>query len=266
MPDVFLSQSTQEHNAYTGGGNEEQEMGEWVALVKPMLEAHGHRVGVGSTISWSDNVARGNKFMGAKGHYYAFHTNAGGGRGTLVLYHAGSAEGRVMADKVSARVCPVSPGKDVGVRGADQYGELNGPDSPSIIIEAEYHDWIFGAADIKNNPMKYATAIAEGILDHIGRAAAPGPVTPPVITPKPSTATKYPLGPKQYFGIGQHVSMAKEGTPEHAWVVKIQRAVGASPDGDYGPDTAKHVKAAQMRHGIPQDGVVGPTSWAHFGL
>jgi hypothetical protein len=181
---AFISGSTQDHNAFAGGSNEEVEMGHIIALVLPLLRAHGHEIIVGSTVSWQDNVTRGNA-SGAS-YYYAIHSNAGGGDGTLVLYHPGSVVGKRMAEKLYARLAPVSVGKDDGVRAADGYGELNGPKMPAIIVEVEFHDNITGANDIKSRHQAYAQAIADGILDEMGRQAATEPVPGP--TPGRKTA------------------------------------------------------------------------------
>lgn len=45
-------------------------------------------------------------------------------------------------------------------------------------------------------------------------------------------------------------------------VERVQRAVGATPDGIYGPATEAKVKAYQKRHGLTADGIVGPASWS----
>jgi peptidoglycan hydrolase-like protein with peptidoglycan-binding domain len=45
-------------------------------------------------------------------------------------------------------------------------------------------------------------------------------------------------------------------------VERIQRAVGAKPDGVYGPQTEAAVKAYQKRHGLAVDGIVGPKTWS----
>ena len=59
----------------------------------------------------------------------------------------------------------------------------------------------------------------------------------------------------------------KEGNEIKLWskldgVVKlVQQAVGVEPDGSFGTDTEKAVKIAQKKHGLAQDGVVGPETW-----
>jgi lysozyme len=45
-------------------------------------------------------------------------------------------------------------------------------------------------------------------------------------------------------------------------VQRIQRAVGVTPDGIFGPITEAAVKAYQKRHGLVADGIVGPKTWA----
>ncbi len=44
-------------------------------------------------------------------------------------------------------------------------------------------------------------------------------------------------------------------------VERIQRAVGVTPDGIFGPKTKSAVKAYQSRHGLAADGIVGPKTW-----
>ncbi|MCU0868589.1 MAG: N-acetylmuramoyl-L-alanine amidase [Burkholderiales bacterium] len=41
----------------------------------------------------------------------------------------------------------------------------------------------------------------------------------------------------------------------------IQRRVGATPDGDFGPGTEAAVRRFQRAHGMVPDGIVGPKSW-----
>jgi len=48
--------------------------------------------------------------------------------------------------------------------------------------------------------------------------------------------------------------------------VLLQRRIGATPDGDFGPLTRQAVLTAQRIHGLNPDGVVGPLTWAALGL
>lgn len=45
-------------------------------------------------------------------------------------------------------------------------------------------------------------------------------------------------------------------------VERVQRAVGVTADGIFGPKTEAAVKAYQKRHGIRADGIVGPITWS----
>jgi len=49
-------------------------------------------------------------------------------------------------------------------------------------------------------------------------------------------------------------------------VTRLQRRIGTTPDGDFGPLTRQGVIAAQRVHGLDQDGVVGPLTRAALGL
>jgi hypothetical protein len=49
-------------------------------------------------------------------------------------------------------------------------------------------------------------------------------------------------------------------------VAAIQRALGLSPDGVYGPRTRAAVRRFQRRHGLAVDGVAGPQTLAALGL
>jgi hypothetical protein len=50
-----------------------------------------------------------------------------------------------------------------------------------------------------------------------------------------------------------------------ALVKEVQKKIGAAPDGAFGPNTAKAVKAYQTKHGIPVTGVVDAATWAKLG-
>lgn len=48
-------------------------------------------------------------------------------------------------------------------------------------------------------------------------------------------------------------------------VIRLQRAIGAKPDGDFGLKTKMSVKIWQTRHGLYPDGIVGPKTAAKLG-
>jgi hypothetical protein len=59
--------------------------------------------------------------------------------------------------------------------------------------------------------------------------------------------------------------MLQRGTSGPA-VTVLQRALGVSPTGNFGPVTARAVRAFQRSHGLAVDGIVGPQTSAALGL
>ena len=49
-------------------------------------------------------------------------------------------------------------------------------------------------------------------------------------------------------------------------VATVQRALGVTADGVFGPQTERAVRALQRRHGLAVDGIVGPQTLAALGL
>lgn len=82
-----------------------------------------------------------------------------------------------------------------------------------------------------------------------GKASA---ATPPAKKPsKPSSQYRK-------VGYGDLLKLYVHGDP----VKDVQRAVGVTVDGYFGPGTKNAVQAFQRKHGLSADGVVGPDTWA----
>ena len=74
----------------------------------------------------------------------------------------------------------------------------------------------------------------------------------------------FPLSSGEWFGVDDGSLKSHSGVrpADRASIVRIQRAVGVSADGVYGPNTAAAVKAKQKTFGLDPDGVVGPLTWS----
>ena len=175
---LYISPSTQEHNAYAGGGTEEEWMRHLSWRVCNHLQAAGHLVKMGGTVSAGSNASDANAW-GAE-RYVAVHSNAGGGRGTEVWAYKDGGTGAALARAIYNRLAPATDSPDRGVKFSTKYIELYKPNAPACIIECAFHDNLAEANEIKASLDEWSLAIAQGILDHVGGSIpAPPPVTPP---------------------------------------------------------------------------------------
>jgi peptidoglycan hydrolase-like protein with peptidoglycan-binding domain len=130
-------------------------------------------------------------------------------------------------------------------------------------IRQDHNGITCGGADCDHNTRVGTTYLA-------GRptAAPPAPVktpAPPKVTPATiAPGAKFPLPADQYYGnIGGPAASHGGGlAADKPIVAAIQKAVGASVDGQFGPDTIAKVEAWQKSHGLAADGQVGPATWA----
>lgn len=190
MARIFISPSTQEHNAYAGGGNEEQYMRVIAWKVTELLAAAGHTVKLGGEVSAGTNAGDANTW-GAE-WYVACHSNAGGGHGTECWFYPGSTRGAALANSIYDHVAPASNEPDRGVKSSAKYIELYKPNAPACIVEVAFHDCLAEANEIRNEPDKFAVAIAKGVC---GVAGGSIPVTPPPVVVPPPVVTPPPVVP-----------------------------------------------------------------------
>ena len=79
------------------------------------------------------------------------------------------------------------------------------------------------------------------------------PTTPPQPTKPPTSTRSDPLAAFAKLTIAKGAKGAA--------VAALQKALGVTPDGAFGPKTETAVKAFQTRRNLPATGIVGPSTW-----
>lgn len=95
--------------------------------------------------------------------------------------------------------------------------------------------------------------------------AAPIPAPPaPPLAPTPVQPPAPPLAPKPSLSLGPPPTIRRgsSGAP----VEHVQRLLGITADGKFGPGTDAAVRAFQRSRGLAADGIVGPSTWAALGV
>lgn len=185
---IYLSPSAQPANNYAAGDTNEQAQCNRIAeAAKSALERCGFAVrkapeGQG----YKENVAESNAW-GADLHI-PIHTNAGGGAGTVVFVHGGTAKQMQYAKPIYDEVQAASPGMtDYGVRVNSGLYELGYTTATAVYVECEFHDRADLAAWIIEHTTELGEAIARGVCKGAGVtyiAPEPKPDPEPV---KPET-------------------------------------------------------------------------------
>ena len=161
---IYLSPSAQPANNYAAGDTNEQAQCNRIAeAAKSALERCGFAVrkapeGQG----YKENVDESNAW-GADLHI-PIHTNAGGGAGTVVFVHGGTAKQMQYAKPIYDEVQAISPGTtDYGVRVNSGLYELGYTTATAVYVECEFHDRADLAAWIIEHTTELGEAIARGV-------------------------------------------------------------------------------------------------------
>lgn len=161
---IYLSPSAQPANNYAAGDTNEQAQCNRIAeAAKYALERCGFAVrkapeGQG----YKENVDESNAW-GADLHI-PIHTNAGGGAGTVVFVHGGTAKQMQYAKPIYDEVQATSPGTtDYGVRVNSGLYELGYTTATAVYVECEFHDRADLAAWIIEHTTELGEAIARGV-------------------------------------------------------------------------------------------------------
>ena len=166
---IYLSPSAQPANNYAAGDTNEQAQCNRIAeAAKSALERCGFAVrkapeGQG----YKENVDESNAW-GADLHI-PIHTNAGGGAGTVVFVHGGTAKQMQYAKPIYDEVQAASPGTtDYGVRVNSGLYELGYTTATAVYVECEFHDRADLAAWIIEHTTELGEAIARGVCTGAG--------------------------------------------------------------------------------------------------
>ncbi|WP_094550222.1 N-acetylmuramoyl-L-alanine amidase family protein [Petroclostridium xylanilyticum] len=170
---VYLSPSTQEHNAgYGNYGTEEQRMNEVADVTQRVLERYGVTV-YRNKPDWSLAQVVADSNAKRPDVHFAIHSNAGGGRGCEVYCHRFGGGGEKLARAVYEELSPLTPVGDRGVKeGYNFYGpgkhmyELAYTFAPAALVEIAFHDNPDDAKWIISHIEAIGIALAKGILKY----------------------------------------------------------------------------------------------------
>ncbi len=132
------------------------------------------------------------------------------------------------------------------------------------------------------DPMKFIASVIEFEKAH-AEAAKPTPEEAPVtlapthsvpeiptvdvpeeakvVDPSELAPATKPAAPAKMAYPGKYIKVGSRGEA----VKYIQKKLGLTVDGAFGPATDKAVKALQKKHGLTADGIVGPKTWSKLG-
>lgn len=166
---IYLSPSMQPANIYAAGNTNEQVQCNRIAeAAKTALERCGFTVKKAPEgQSMQQNVSDSNAW-GAELHV-PIHTNAGGGAGTVVFVHGGTAAQMKYAAPIYEEVQAISPGTtDYGVRVNSGLYELGYTTATAVYVECEFHDRADLATWIIGHTAELGEAIARGVCKGAG--------------------------------------------------------------------------------------------------
>ena len=161
---IYLSPSAQPANSYAAGNTNEQVQCNRIAeaaktalvrcgfAVKKAPEGQGYKENVDESNAWGADL------------HIPIHTNAGGGAGTVVFVHGGTAKQMQYAKPIYDEVQATSPGTtDYGVRVNSGLYELGYTTATAVYVECEFHDRADLAAWIIEHTTELGEAIARGV-------------------------------------------------------------------------------------------------------
>lgn len=224
---IYLSPSAQPANSYAAGNTNEQAQCNRIAeAAKSALERCGFAVRKAPEgQEYKDNVSESNAW-GAELHI-PIHTNAGGGAGTVVFVHGGTAKQMQYAQPIYDEVQAISPGTtNYGVRVNSGLYELKYTTATAVYVECEFHDRADLATWIIGHTAELGEAIARGICKGAGvRYIAPAASEQPEPDmPETELAREWAMA----TGISDGENPDSPCTREQAWVMLYRLTNGGN--------------------------------------
>lgn len=160
---IYLSPSDQWSNRTATGSTEAEQCGKIARTVATILNKRGNITLVGDNTkekTYRNRVVESNKF-GSDLHI-CIHTNAGGGKGTLVMCSEKSKDNQYVKS-IYESVAKLTPSQDKGIRVRSDLYEINATKAVCVYLEVDFHDNLESQKWIERNMDNIALAIADGI-------------------------------------------------------------------------------------------------------
>lgn len=191
---VYISPSDQWSNIVAGGQHSEAKHCTDIAnTLANYLRQNEYEVKVGDNSkesTYTNRALESNKW-GADLHI-CIHTNAGGGKGTLVLTYPTSINDKYVQN-IYNEVANLTPTNDKGIQGSTDLYEINETECVCVYIEVDFHDNLEIEKWIDENTNNIAKSIAKGICSANGKPFN-GDANKPVTPSLPATLYKVQVG------------------------------------------------------------------------
>lgn len=163
---IYLSPSDQYKNKYADGTHNEGEVCHRISgACEVYLKKAGFDVLRGKDGTYVERCAEANKYN--PDLYICFHTNAGGGDGTLLLVWPGN-ERNALIKSIYNAVASISPGKDDGIKSRTDLYEIKNSTALCAYLEIAFHDNKKEAEWLDSKAQEIGKAIAKAVADHYG--------------------------------------------------------------------------------------------------
>ena len=187
MPRIYISPSSQEHNAGISPFSvEETEMNKIADILIPLLVKDGRYKVKRNDPNWDVNQMATDSNNFKADIHIPIHSNAGGGKGegTEVYAYAPGTNSERLAKCLYNQVAPLSPGKDRGVKFNKALYEVgDNVKATSALIELGFHGNTVDSAWLHSNHQQIAEAMYRGICDFYAYDYRSLVIAPVVVAP-----------------------------------------------------------------------------------